>query len=49
MVDLVKENCQCGVVCALSIREMIFFSMKEEAYLYLTEVMEWMRIDAIFN
>ena len=35
----------CGVVCALRIKEATSFS-KEEGYLYQTEAMEWIQIDA---
>ena len=43
---LTEENCQCGVVCALRIREAIPFSLENEMYLYLIEVVEEIWIDA---
>jgi len=35
---------QCGVVCALKIREETSFFLEKEASLYLTEAVEWMWI-----
>jgi len=40
------RNYQCGVLCALRIREA---TLEKEAYLYLTEVVEWMLIDVDLN
>ena len=34
------------MVCALRIREVVSFSLEKEVYLNLTEVVEWMWIDA---
>ena len=37
------------MVCALKIREAASFSLEKEVYLYLTEAVEWMWIDADIN
>ena len=37
---LTEKNNQCGVVCALRIREATSFSNEEEVHLYLIEAVE---------
>ena len=44
---MAEENFQRGVVCALRIREATF--SLEKIYLYLTEAVEWMKIDVNFQ
>ena len=46
---LAEENYQYSVIYILSIKETTSLLLKKKAYLYLTWVMEWMRIDAILN
>ena len=51
---LAEENCLCGLVrcmcgCAMRIRKATSFSKENEVYLYLSEAMEWMQIDAVLN
>jgi len=46
---LAEKNCQCGMVYALGIREATSFSSEKEAYLLLTEAIEWIWINTDLN
>jgi len=45
---LTKETTSV-VLCALKIRKITFFFLEKETYLYLTEMVEWMPMDADLN
>jgi len=47
--ELAEESYQRGVVYTLRIKEATTSFFEKEAYLYLTEAMEWIQIDADLN